>query len=245
MCTFSFIPTKDGYHAAMNRDERLTRCRALPPSSFRSGDLLSIYPFEEGGGTWIACNQHGITLALLNWNLAASNTHTKQRSRGTLIPQLIGKSTLDKVTGALGKLNFDGLLPFRLVGVFQNHQQIREWRWDGISLSALPFPWKPQHWFSSGASDEMAERLRGETCRVAWEDQGAGSLPWLRTLHSSHGDTAGPFSLCAHREDAGTVSYSEIVFDGNGTTFRYIDGSPCRCKEEAFTLTMPRLGYKM
>lgn len=241
MCTFSFVPTKDGYYAAMNRDERLTRSEPSPPSTFQSGDLVAIYPFEEGGGTWIACNQHGVTLALLNWNLAASNTLTKQRSRGSLIPQLIGKSTLGEVARALGELNLDGLLPFRLVGVFQNHQQIREWRWDGMSLALLSFPWKAQHWFSSGASDEMADRIRGEACRVAWLGQGAGSLPWLRALHSSHGLAAGPFSVCAHRPDAGTVSYSEIALDTNGVTFGYVDGPPCRNPGVGITLTIPRM----
>ena len=56
----------------MNRDELLSRSPALPPSNFQTGGLLAIYPFEKSGGTWIACNQHGVTLALLNWNLAAS-----------------------------------------------------------------------------------------------------------------------------------------------------------------------------
>jgi hypothetical protein len=241
MCTFSFVPTKDGYYAAMNRDERLTRSQASPPSTFRHGDLSAIYPFEEGGGTWIACNQRGVTLALLNWNLAAAKTLAEQRSRGTLIPHLIGKSTSDEVAKDLGAMNLDGLLPFRLIGVFQCHPQIFEWRWEGRSLEALSFPWKSHHWFSSGASDDMAERIRGEACRVAWQEKDAGSLPWLRALHSSHGVAAGPFSVCAHRDDAGTVSYSEIVFHGHSTTFRYIAGSPCRFTGEALTLTMPRV----
>jgi hypothetical protein len=241
MCTFSFVPTKDGYYAAMNRDELLSRSPALPPSMFRAGDLLAVYPFEESSGTWIASNQHGVTLALLNWNLAASKSLSKQRSRGTLIPQLIGKSTLDEVTRSLGQLTLDGLLPFRLVGVFQNQQQICEWRWDGMSLSAFSFPWEPHHWFSSGASDEMAERIRGEACRAAWLEQDAGSLPWLRTLHSSHEPVEGLFSICAHRQDAGTVSYSEIAFERNIVTFRYISGPPCRLAAEALTLTMPQV----
>ena len=133
----------------------------------------------------------------------------------------------------------DGFLPFRLVGVFQNHQQIREWRWDGMSLANLSFPWKPQHWFSSGASDEMAERIRGEACRVAWQEPDAGSLPGCAALHSSHGLAAGPFSVCAHRLDAGTVSYSEIAFDANRATFRYVDGPPCLGSSSASTLTIP------
>ena len=241
MCTFTFVPTKDAYYAAMNRDERLTRSQALRPSTFRSGDLLAIYPFEEGGGTWIACSQHGVTLALLNWNLAASNTPTKQGSRGTLIPQLIGKSTLGEVARALGELNLDGLLPFRLIGVFQNHRQVFEWRWNGTSVAVLSFLWEPHHWFSSGASDEMAERIRGEVCRAAWQEPDAGSLPWLRALHSSHGVSASPFSVCAHRPDAGTVSYSEIAFDTNGVTFGYVNGPPCRNPGVDITLTIPRM----
>src|ERR1051325_3255768 len=241
MCTLSFVPTKDGYYAAMNRDERLVRSQALSPSTFRIGDLLAIYPFEQSGGTWIACNQRGLTLALLNWSLEGSATLSKQRSRGTLIPQLIGKSSLDEVARVLGQLNVNGVLSFRLVGVFQNQQQILEWRWNDKSLETFSFPWKPHHWFSSGASDEMAERIRGEACRVAWLEQEAGSLPWLRALHSSHDLAAGPFSVCAHRQDAGTVSYSEIVFDAHRASFRYVDSSPCRNSACGFTLTIPRV----
>ncbi len=241
MCTLSFVPTKDGYYAAMNRDERLTRSAALSPSTLRTNDVLAVYPFEEDGGTWIACNQRRVTLALLNWNLPARQTLNKQRSRGTLIPQLIGNSDLDVVTRSLSQLTLDGLLPFRLAGISQKHQQIREWRWNGVSVAVLSFPWKPRHWFSSGASDEMAERIRGESCRVAWQEPHAGSLPWLRTLHSSHGLAAGPFSVCAHRPDAGTVSYSEIEFDASRATFRYVDGPPCRNLTSAVTLTMPEV----
>lgn len=203
--------------------------------------MLAIYPFEESGGTWIGCNQHGVTLSLLNWNVTASNTLTKQRSRGTLIPQLIGKSTPDEVAKELGRLSLDGLLPFRLVGIFHGDQRISEWRWDSASLEASSFPWQPHHWFSSGASDEMAERIRGEACRVAWLEQDAGSLPWLRALHSSHGVSRGPFSVCAHRPDAGTVSYSEIVLAANVVSFRYVDSAPCRNSAKDIALTIPRV----
>lgn len=245
MCTLSFLPTKDGYYAAMNRDERLTRGTALFPSTFGTRNLLAAYPFEESGGTWIACNQHGLTLALLNWNLPASGRLDKQRSRGTLIPTLIGELNPDQITRALGQPAVDGLLPFRLIGIFQGHQQIFEWRWDGISLVVVSFPWKPRHWFSSGASDEMAERIRGETCRVAWLEPDAGSLVWLRALHSSHGAVPGPFSVCAHRPDAGTVSYSEIVIDTDHASFRYVDGPPCVVSASASTLTLPKAAQRV
>ena len=87
----------------------------------------------------------------------------------------------------------------------------------------------------------MAEHIRGEACRVAWQEQDAGSLAWLRRLHSSHGLAAGPFSVCAHRPDAGTVSYSQIEFDANSAAFRYADGPPCRNPAITFTLAIPRV----
>ena len=36
------------------------------------------------------------------------------------------------------------------------------------------------------------------------------SLAWMRRLHRSHVPAPGPFSICVHREDARTVSYTEI-----------------------------------
>src|SRR4051812_27482947 len=62
MCTLSFIPHDNGYVVGMNRDEQHTRPHALPPSPH--GD--AIYPHEPvTGGTWLAINSSGLTLALL------------------------------------------------------------------------------------------------------------------------------------------------------------------------------------
>lgn len=238
MCTFSFVPTKRGYYAAMNRDERLTRSSALPPELFHFGKVRSVYPHEQDGGTWFAVNDHGITLALLNWNLDQVAQTEKQRSRGSLIPQLIGQVKLQDVVQSLRALTFEGILPFRLAGIFHEQKEIHEWRWNGSSLSSIAFPWETRHWFSSGLSDELAERERGEACRIAWQDPEAGDLNWLRALHRSHGSLPGPFSLCAHRPDAGTVSYSEVAYDPTGLKFTYIDGMPCR-NSPALTLDVP------
>src|SRR5262249_42094069 len=149
MCTFSFIPTEHGYNVAMNRDERLTRPRALAPALFRVGDLWTAYPQEPDGGTWLATNERGITLALLNWNLPDVRL-AKLRSRGSVIPQLIGHCDLADVAWELNSLSLDGIFPFRLVGIFWPQDQICEWRWDGASLQRSSFAWQPRHWFSSG-----------------------------------------------------------------------------------------------
>ncbi len=225
MCTLSFVPTKSGYLAAMNRDELLTRRQAQAPKLVRAGELWAAYPSEGGVGTWIATNERGITLGLLNWNLP--HAVRQQSSRGSVIPQLIGHPDLADVDWAIRTLNLDGILPFRLVGILWPQEQVCEWRWTGTSLQRLAFPWQPRHWFSSGLSDETAEASRTELCRTAWNSSEAGTLPWLRELHRSHGSAPGPFSMCVHRSDAASVSYTEIAYESSELTFRYVDGPPC------------------
>src|SRR3954464_1119537 len=101
MCTLSFIPTERGYLVAMNRDEQISRETALPPQIF--GDAL--YPRDPGGsGTWIGVNSFGITLALLNRNLSGT-PHAKLRSRGDVIPALVGSSSLPEIQRSLVDLD--------------------------------------------------------------------------------------------------------------------------------------------
>jgi len=50
----------------MNRDEKLTRPTGLPPKKRMVNGRAVISPSEPGGGTWIALNDHGATLALIN-----------------------------------------------------------------------------------------------------------------------------------------------------------------------------------
>src|SRR5690349_15633555 len=112
MCTFSFVPTRYGYYAAMNRDERVTRETGIAPQLFRAGDLLAAYPTERDGGTWIAGNERGIALALLNWNLPQKQNN-KQFSRGSVIPRLIGHRDMADVAWKLNSVSLEGILPFR------------------------------------------------------------------------------------------------------------------------------------
>ena len=240
MCTFSFVPRKYGYYAAMNRDERLTRAIASPPELFRAGELLAAYPYEPEGGTWIATNERGVTLALLNWNLPCSeDVIQKKLSRGSIIPQLIGHSNLADVAWELNSISLRGILPFRLVGIFWPQDQVCEFRWDGSALQRVSFPWQAHHWFSSGLSDEIAQRERNQACELAWREPDAGTIPWLRALHASHHAEQSAFGICVHRADAATVSYSEVEFRPSALTFRYVNGPPCRNLHDGLTLRVP------
>jgi hypothetical protein len=237
MCTLSVIAGAESYLLAMNRDERIARGAGELPRIHHLGGSEAIYPNDGAGGTWIAANEHGIGLALLNWNdVACFGVDTRPaetrnaRSRGQLIPALVGSRSLPELRSAFAVLDLDGILPFRLVGVFPSEKEIGEWRWDSAQLEFQVHAWESRHWFSSSLSDKQAESLRGAVCRSAKDESDAGSVPWLRRLHASHANGPRPFSLCVHREDVRTLSYTEITCTAATVTLQHFLASPCRMR---------------
>jgi hypothetical protein len=212
----------------MNRDELLSRPRALPSKNFGRGATEMVYPQELSGGTWVACNSHGNLLALLNWNGSESPyVGEKRKTRGLVIPELAGQLGLAATDSKFRRVNLQGMSPFRLVGFFRSDRIIGEWHWDGTTKQVLRLSWARKHWFSSSLSDALAEKERGRTCEAAAGDPAAGSVDWLRRLHRSHVPSPGSFSVCVHRQDAATVSYTEVRCGGTQISMDYLDGNPC------------------
>lgn len=228
MCTLSFAPTADGYLAGMNRDELFTRPAALPPKVCERDGTKLVYPRESSGGTWIAANSRGNLLALLNWNeINAASLGEKRRTRGLVIPHLILEENASSTDTRLDRLSLDGVFPFRLIGAFRNERQLMEWRWDGTGIQQLGWAWARKHWFSSSLSDTAATAERSRVCDAAALDPAVGSAHWLRQLHRSHEPKPGPYSVCVHRPDAATVSYTEVECCRSSISMRYLSGSPC------------------
>jgi hypothetical protein len=228
MCTLTVVTGDGTYRMAMNRDEKITRGAGVPPEMYEFDGTTVIYPGDGDGGTWIAANEYGIGLALLNWNeTAAYGRAAKTRSRGRVIPALIDSRSLSDLHEVFGVSNFKGMMPFRLVGVFPSEREIWEWRWNSTQLEFSVHEWKLRHWFSSSLSDERAESLRGAACRTAQHESDAGSVPWLRRLHGSHLGGPGPFSLCVHREDAKTLGYTEVTCTPSTVAVEHFLTSPC------------------
>jgi hypothetical protein len=213
---------------AMNRDEKIARGAGFPPEIHEFEGTKAIYPSDGDSGTWFATNDYGITLALLNWNTVAPHSmDAKTRSRGRVISALIDSRSQSDLYKLFDVSNFEGMMPFRLVGVFPSEQTIWEWRWDSKQLRFQAHKWESRHWFSSSLSDRQAESLRGVVCRDAQNEPDAGSAPWLRRLHASHTGGLGPFSLCVHREDVKTLSYTEVMVAAGHIKMGHFRGSPC------------------
>jgi hypothetical protein len=235
MCSVSFIPNSLGILLGMNRDESLLRPRARPPEVFTCDGRTALYPTERTGGSWVGVNDAGLAVALINWYAVARVPGSGGVSRGIVVPLLLAASGVGEVRETIAALPRDGMAPFRALIFAQRERMVREFRWDQRTLAELPHAWEAQHWFSSGCDESRAQRERGRIARAASRKPRAGSLPWLRRLHASHEPASGPFCFCMHREDAATVSYTEVEVNGRAATMRYYDGPPCNAPEPEMT----------
>jgi hypothetical protein len=241
MCTVTFIARQKGYCLGMNRDEKLTRAIGLPPKLKKMNGRAVISPSEPGGGTWIAVNDHGATLALINWYSITARVGGKTVSRGEVINSMSAAIAPDFANAALHQLPLNQINPFRLIAIYPATSEIVEWRWNLQQLVRKNHNWKAQQWISSGFDEPTAQRVRGETFQRAARQHSTGSLDWLRRLHRSHSPHAGPFSTCMHRADATTVSYTEVAVSPGQTTMRYHAGTPCRTSERSCVAFIRRL----
>jgi hypothetical protein len=237
MCTISFVPNERGFYVAMNRDEKLTRSTALPPAIVDLAKRRAIFPREPEGGTWIAANDAGVCLALINWHTVDREPARSIVSRGQVVRALVAKSSAEEIETGLAALPLGRLRPFRLIAIIPSEKNVTEWRWNRDRLSTRKRAWERHHWFSSGLDEPKAEVERGRVCDSAQRQRSVGNLSWLRRLHRSHSPKRGPFSICMHRSDAATVSYTEVAVSERRATMRYKAG-PCCSNKAMVTKTI-------
>lgn len=218
----------------MNRDEKLDRFTALAPAIADIKSRRVVFPREPSGGTWISVNDAGVCLALINWHRIEREPKHDLVSRGQIVRKLAGKFSADEIANGVMKLPLRKLRPFRLIAIVPSWKIVIEWRWNLESLIMRNHEWQRQHWFSSGLDEPRAELERGRVCDAAQDRQSTASLGWLRQLHRSHAPKRGPFSICMHRADAATVSYTEVSVSGRRATMRY---KPGRCCSNGATVT--------
>ena len=227
MCTVTFIARRHGYALGMNRDELLTRVTAVPPARPRLGARAALFPSEPNGGTWIGVNNSGVTLALINWYSIPGRVTEKPISRGEVVKRALPFDSPARVEAALAGLSLPRMNPFRLIGVFPAERAVVEWRWNLEQRARLDLSWCSNTWISSGFDEAGTQQTRGQIFRDAGRQKSAGTANWLRRLHRSHLAERGPYAHCMHRDDAASVSYTEVIVSRQVAMLRYTPGAPC------------------
>jgi len=224
MCTVTWTHQPDGYHLLCNRDERLTRGPAVAPGVFERGATRFVSPADaDYGGTWIAVNEYGLGLCLLNG--PDRQLPHGGGSRGFVIPELIRLRSIDDCAFALHRFDLAPFAPFTLL-MLEPGRPASVAAWDGAALAVDADADRHAPLVSSSFDLEGVRRSRShEFARRAPADPAS-----LYRFHASHGGGDGsPYSPCMHRADAETVSFSWVVVNGDEVRFLYLPAAPCRC----------------
>jgi hypothetical protein len=216
VCTVSWLHQPGGYHLLCNRDEKRSRGIADPPRLFERGGADYIAPIDaDFGGTWIAVNEHGISLCLLNGRSGRGT-----QSRGLIIPDLIWSRSIDDCAFLLRQSDLSPFAPFTLL-MLEPGQPAAVAAWDGMCLTLDPDARAPLTSSSYDPDGVRRERLR-EFARLKPAD-----LASLRRFHTSHAGSSGAHAACMHRPDAETVSFSEVNVRDGRIRFHYLPAAPC------------------
>ncbi|TEW54607.1 hypothetical protein E2R68_07855 [Psychromonas sp. RZ22] len=232
MCTLTYRLTEQGYQLFFNRDENKLRSQAIPPTV--NSSLKAIYPIDpNGGGTWIAVHESGVSLALLNYYQAQVDPNLNIfTSRGVIIPRLL--ENVNNIHEYLMKMDFRHFQAFQLC-VFANKLSAKQskselaWQytWDGkkltyVTLSAeysLPLT-------SSGVDYENVYASRKQQFKKMITGQQTTTADYI--AYHQHQGPSGKCSVKMYREDAQTVSFTMIDVDqkqplGDKIKLQYID----------------------
>jgi hypothetical protein len=242
VCTVTWVQQPGGYHLLSNRDEKLTRGRAFAPAITECGGVRYIAPIDaDFGGTWLAANEFGISVCLLNGDAGTPDTSsTRRRSRGLLLRELAWASTGADCLLSLRQLDLGPYAPFSLLILESDRPAIvAEWNRDRLNVdtAAAQRPLTSSSFDSRGVRrfrlSEFARRA-GSAARV--------DPALLYEFHASHGTpvdaNADAYSPCMHREDAETVSFSWVVVTRDEVRFLYSPSAPCRrgpCEQTLLT----------
>ena len=254
MCTLSWIRDNESYQVFFNRDEQRSRSQAQPPQCVDHSGVPVLLPLDpDGGGSWISVNGHGLSLCLLNYYQGTiPHSGKKLISRGKLLRSLAHTGNIESLNELILTTDLTHYAPFTLVAFQikpdQRLPQEKIFQWDGAEIHRS----QPENMITSSSVkfDEVSKQ------RQQFYAQNVSSSPCSEheikhkiknstdkhiSFHASHGTEKNHRSVCMHREDARTVSFSHILVTKSHVEFRYHDGSPCESSGANTTISQHRI----
>jgi hypothetical protein len=226
MCTVSAIALSGGrFRLACNRDELNSRPTALSPVLRTFGERRAILPVDPlSNGTWIAVNDAGLALALLNYNprrrLDAFEL-ARRESRGRVIPSLLHCSEVQEAVGLACDLDPAQFAQFRLVMIDgDDWAQVVSNGWE-LDTTSGSFDGAPLMFTSSGLGDELVEHPRRELFdRMVCT---ADACPRRQdSFHAHQWPDRQHLSVMMSRADARTVSQTVVEVGNDLARLTYV-----------------------
>ncbi len=243
MCTLSWKIQNESLTLVFNRDERLSRPEARPPDVEVIDGVRVLAPTDpEGGGTWIAANERGMVICLMNNYQAGSHEKPDReyQSRGLLVRSLSPQTDLHQLRRVLADLDMHAYRPFHLI-VFPGAFPPIEWQWNGKQLTeivgALPLL------TSSGPLPGYVAKKRARLLRKATHDfiQDISDEEQL-SLHRRRRPWPPGISIAMKRKNRGTVSLTQVKVNPGEVVMRYQPGDPATTLHPLVTSRLARTG---
>lgn len=227
MCSVSWIRDAAGLHVFMNRDERRSRAPERPPRVFARAGVRRIAP-EDGaaGGTWIAANEFGLVVLLVNGYLHDDARRTDEpRSRGLLVDDMAAARSSLELADALRATDLTPYRSFRMLALHPDDDGcVATWDSSALDVALDADAACPLLSSSHATSAVAAARL------ATWQESVAqhGRDPRaLELYHASHARGPSAFSVCMHRDDAETRSFVRVRVDATSVRLAWSPGAPC------------------
>lgn len=228
MCTVTVVPIGEGFRIACNRDESNDRPVAIPPQVRRFGRRWAILPIDPvSDGTWIAVNDAGLAMALLNRNppLEMHGRRTPPLSRGTIIPELLHCDDICQARRRACIYAAKSVASFRLILVSNDQLVDVSVVHERLHVIERPRPDSPLLFTSSGLGDELVEGPR----RQLFQEWFRPENDWVRQQDRFHRHSwpgQQHLSVCMRREEARTVSCTVIERRADSATLTYLPQAP-------------------
>jgi hypothetical protein len=228
MCTVSFLPEPKGFILTSNRDERSYRA-TIAPMKYQFDESVICYPKDEmAGGSWIAMNNKGRVVCLLN---GAFIPHTKEAhhtlSRGKVL-LLAAQSPVDPdiLFTTTSLINSE---PFTLLTIDQKKCRIlsfNELVWDGSDKHTRQLDHRQSYIWSSVTLYSESDRKE----RKSWFSQFLKLKKFHPTalelidFHTTKHSADQSVNLVMERdENLKTVSITQIVCEAGKLEMNYSD----------------------
>jgi hypothetical protein len=221
VCTVTVVPRPWGFRIVCNRDERYSRPPAEPPAVRRVGGRRTVWPLDPfSGGTWIGANDVGLVMVLLNrtprqrmpvGDRSGRPAATRQRSRGVIIPSLLGLGCIASALHRTRGLSATEFEPFTLLMVQQSQLAVVRNTGDRVVVRSGVLS-RPLMFTSSSLGDHVVERPRRELfARLV--AAAALTLRGQAAFHRHRWQDRPEISVCMARPDAATVSRTLVDVD--------------------------------
>ncbi|MEM7625183.1 MAG: NRDE family protein [Planctomycetota bacterium] len=243
MCTATLLPlpTADdatAFRLVTNRDEQHARAPAISPEVRRYGRRAVLMPVDPSSdGTWVAANDAGLAITLLNLNLGDAQPDPVGRSsRGAVVPSLMHHAAAADAAAEAERIDAAAMMPFRLL--VADGRAAFVVRSDGtvLTISAINPAGRPTMLTSSGLGDHLVATPRRELFHASDfktpDDQDA--------FHRHRWPDRPHLSVAMHREDARTVSRTVVEVSADVVTMAYTPIAFDGTNGETASATLPR-----